>query len=213
MPSRSKKTPNIVVRPITRGADAPTKTVLATLNKLNIHEPVVRIDPGIVLQLCFSSLRTHALPSVPFQDKITAHLKAYEPDPRPWKKASRSIYTYSGRDWQRTARRDRRNPGRDDGTTYTSSRFLCEPSMDHNSILQQRGRSDADVGDEWEAEHARLERDPQGAREHEQIEVAILDIAKPAKRRRRGEFVLQARPSGADQSTEHPPQGPPRITR
>ncbi|KAI0767540.1 hypothetical protein C8Q74DRAFT_1370305 [Fomes fomentarius] len=158
MPSRSKKTQNIVVRPITRGADAPTKTVLATLTKLNNHEPV---------------------------DKITAHLKVYEPDPRPWKKASRSSYACS-RDWQRTARRDRRNPGRDDGTTYTSSRFLCEPSMDHNSILQQRGRSDADVGDEWEAECARLERDPQGAREREQIEVAILDIAKPAKRRRRG---------------------------
>ncbi|KAI0752603.1 hypothetical protein C8Q80DRAFT_465351 [Daedaleopsis nitida] len=149
MPSRSKRTPNVVVRPMSRGEGAPKKVVLATLEELNNHATA---------------------------DEITAHLAIFE-ERKPWKQASKSNHRYD-RDWRMT----RRNAGRDDGQTYVSRRFVCGRAVDPSRAFETAGGYEMDASREWERECPRRE-ETDDVREHGIAEVAILDIAKPAKRR------------------------------
>ncbi|KAJ8455596.1 hypothetical protein ONZ51_g12387 [Trametes cubensis] len=122
-------------------------------------------------------------------DELNHHAPLEELDPvdfeyyknvKPWKQQSRS----------RRSQPPRRNPGRDDGKTYVSRRFVCgtaigstkdayvdaAPSRADDEDWKRKGIVDGD-GD-------KLER-----QKHSTREVRIMDIAKPMKPRGKGRGV------------------------
>ncbi|KAI0719774.1 hypothetical protein C8T65DRAFT_635126, partial [Cerioporus squamosus] len=110
------------------------------------------------------------------QEEITAHLRIYE-ETKPWKQESVSSRHYRHHGWFPT----RRNPGRDDGKTYVSRRFVCGTAVEPASNNAETHNED--VQHEWEAEFDGQE-DTAYTRDRARTEVAIMDIAKPAKPRR-----------------------------
>ncbi|KAI8989031.1 hypothetical protein BD414DRAFT_485770, partial [Trametes punicea] len=103
---------------------------------------------------------------------------------KPWKQASRSRW------WKPPA--PRRNPGRDDGRTWVSRRFVCGRSLD--SGWETRDGDDSTMTTESEPLGSDLE---EGISEEQEMprrrrEVRIMDLAKPAKPR--GASVLEHRP-------------------
>ncbi|RPD65694.1 hypothetical protein L227DRAFT_570977 [Lentinus tigrinus ALCF2SS1-6] len=74
----------------------------------------------------------------------------------------------------------RRNPGRDDGKTWVSRRFVCGTAVEPTSNGSYAEAHNEDVEDEWEAE---CQEDVVYTRDRARMEVSILDIAKPAKPR------------------------------
>lgn len=192
---RNKKTATIVVRPMTHGVQTPKKVVLGTLSELNDHAPMV-CPPTFAPRLrtrplppCHCSTPCAATPADGvdaattahadaqasiLQEEVTAHLRIYE-DTKPWQQESVSSRHYRHHEWRMT----RRNPGRDDGKTYVSRRFVCGTAVE--PAPHDETHND-DVQHEWEAEWTGPS-ETEYTRDRARMEVSILDIAKPAKPR------------------------------
>ena len=189
---RNKKTATTVVRPMTRGEQNPKKVVLGSLAELNDHAPMVcpqtfapllrtrPLPPCDCPTPCFASSTTTIVDAdahdASLQEQITAHWRIYE-ETTPWYQESRST-PQRYRDWTMT----RRNPGRDDGKTWVSRRYVCGNADEPAANGSTDETYDEDVEHEWEAGW-----EDQSGHEYERdrarMEVAIMDIAKPAKPR------------------------------
>ncbi|KAI0323919.1 hypothetical protein GY45DRAFT_1332100 [Cubamyces sp. BRFM 1775] len=123
-------------------------------------------------------------------DELNHHAPLEELDPvdfeyyknvKPWKQQSRSHKSQS----------PRRNPGRDDGKTYVSRRFVCGTAI--GSTRDARGDAAASQADDedWKRKSTVVNGGDIGVerRKHSAREVRIVDIAKPMKPRRKGRGV------------------------
>ena len=207
MARNNKKTATVVVRSIARGADTPNKSVLAPLKELNRRGPLVS-PPAFAPRLPTLPLPPVApyaplppppqtLPPLPHMpvlqlpnvgtpanvpaQPIQRELASTQHDLKPWKE-SRSV----PKQWRWRSSPTTRTAGRAVGNEWASSSYVCGPAV------ETEWDCEADAGEDGEYEYEGMGEDQYIAHEDGErrgrVEVHIMDIAKPAKRR--GESLL-----------------------